>query len=678
MTNAPPDVATTRFILPPDARFLAVSELSGRLRTRIGPVDVGQAVITRPGFRVTTRLVPGPLADLIGEFRAPSLITDAVLRFSRAHDQEPNEMLELAFDAIATLVETRILVPAGSPDANATAPSLAAGQEFDGFEIEALIRSLEDSEVYRARGPDAVSVALKIARDDRPGIIAMMAHEARVLDRLGGDDSPRLLHHGSVNGRVYVAMEWCDGVSIATAAQQARAARDPRRLQKIVSDLFAAYGRLHHMGVLHGDIHPGNCLVRDDGRVVLLDFGNARSTAAHDVVDPLRSGIPQFHDPQMAAALLAGELPPAATPKSEQYAIAVLGYLLLTGLPPINAPAIHDELLRNIVCRPMLPFAARGIPAWPTGEAVLRRALSKEPAHRFLDVSVMAEAFSSAVLPTDTSTPWPPATQRAFDESVADVRALARNTDPAAQAWFALRAAVALEDAELLAAADILIAGAQRGWRSLATAVQVARARSDVRAETLAITRLMTTADKLRDGPEAAVALLAAARLLHGDASRASNILELASWAEQRLDHLLHASAARYDAVRSTEATLVRVALTLAVSGTVAVRDDLVARIEALRENRAGDVWLWATAYDMYGDEQFRRSALAARLPRNPLPRVFALLRRHQLTGDLRWVADARRVVVAAATSAPRRVSALEMALLMVEISAPERAVMPL
>ena len=190
MIEAPPDIATTLFTLPPDAKFLSVSELSARLRARIGAVEDGQSVITRPGFRVTARLVPGPLADLIGEFREPSLLTDAVSRFARAHDHDPFDTLDLAFDALATLVEARILVPLGSPDAMAPTPSLAVGQEFAGYEIEALVRSLEDSEVYRAQGRDGAPAALKIARDDRPGVNAMLANEAHVLERLNGSRLP--------------------------------------------------------------------------------------------------------------------------------------------------------------------------------------------------------------------------------------------------------------------------------------------------------------------------------------------------------------------------------------------------------------------------------------------------------------------------------------------------------
>lgn len=463
MSEAAPDITTTLFTLPPDAKFLQVSELSPRLRARIGAVEEGHSVITRPGFRVTTRLVPAPLASLIAEFRVPSLLTDAVLRFARTHDQDPQDMLDLTFDALATLVEARILVPEGSPDALAPAPSLAVGQDFAGLEVEALVRSLEDSEVYRARGREG-AVALKIARDDRPNVKAMMANEARTLERLDGVDTPRILDSGIEGERPYIAMEWCDGVSIAVAAQQARAARGPRRLQVLVGRMLDAYARLHRQGVLHGDIHPGNCLVRDDGRVVILDFGNAHSIDDAMTVDPTRTGIPQFYDPQMAAALLAGGLPPAATAASEQFALAVLAYVLLTGLHPIDAPAVHDELLQRIVDRRPLPFVARGVASWTEVEVVLGRALARNTEDRFPDVESFARAFSSARLPTVLAPRWPDAARRALDAAIESVRTLAPSDTPLEHAWFALRAALALEDAELLAAADLLIGRAGDDW----------------------------------------------------------------------------------------------------------------------------------------------------------------------------------------------------------------------
>jgi hypothetical protein len=674
VTDTHLDITTTRFTLPPDAQFLPVSELSARLRAAIGPVEAGQSVITRPGFRVTARLVPAPLADLIAEFRTPSLLTDAVVRFARVHEQDPSEILDLAFDALATLVESRILVPLESPDASAPAPSLAAGQEFAGFEIEALVRSLEDLEVYRAHGRNGVLVALKISRDDRPSIVAMIANEARFLERLGGVDSPRLLDNGTERGRAYVVMEWCDGVSIAIAAQQARVGRDQRRLHDLVGRMFDAYGRLHGQGVLHGDIHPGNCLVRDDGRVIILDFGNARSIDAAGVVDPMRSGIPYFYDPQMAGALLAGRLPPAVTPQSEQYAIAVLAYLLLTGLQPINAPAVHDELLQSIVHQPALPFAARGIPAWPEVEAVVGRGLAKQPADRFPDVASLARAFSLARLPADRPPCWPDAAQHALDTALEAVRSLAPLAEPGDYAWFAIRAALALEDAELLAAADILIRRAGPGWAAQSVTALVARAQSDSQMESKAIVEFLAAAERLPDGPEVGAAILAAASMLKGGMARSRDAAVLADWAARRLDRLMLAASPTDPDAYIADPLLTYVALSLVQTCAVAVRADLRACLEALSKAGVGNVWLWALAHDIFADDRFKALALAARLPSKPLRRGFALLRLHQLTGDLHWIADANRLVARAPSI---RLPALDTALLMVELKAPEIAILP-
>lgn len=675
MSDAQTGIDATLFIVPPDAKVLLVSELAPRLRARIGPVDVGQSVVTRPGFRVTTRLVPGPLAALLAEFRVPSLLTDAVIRFARAHDQDPDEILELAFDALATMVEARILVPAESPDASAPQPSLAAGQDFAGFEIQALVRSLEDSEVYRAHTGDGVLVALKLARADRSALVATFAHEARVLAQLDGEDSPALLGHGIEGGRAYLAMTWCDGVSIAVAAQGARAARDRRRLHALVGRMLDAYRRLHARGVLHGDVHPGNCLAGDDGRVVILDFGNARTTDRAEMVDLMRTGIPQFHDPQLASAVLAGELTPAVTEASEQYAVAVLAYLLLTGLQPIDSPAIHDELLRRIVSRPPSPFAARCVAAWPDVEAVLARALAKEPAQRFPNVAAFSRSFLTAEIVHEVTGPRHAAAQRAFDSALASVRSLTPSGAPRDAAWFALRAAIALDDAELLAAADVLTSRAGSGWAAQCCAVLVARARSDNRKEDRAIERFLDSTVRLTDPRDTATALLAAARMLDGGMSRSPRAAALADWVAQSSDRLMRAPMSSHEATCLKTLCLASVALTLARTGAVAIDADLPERLESLVERGDGDVWLWSAAYDVFGDPRFRALALGAPLPRTPLRRAFALLRLHQLTGDVAWIADARRLV----SRAPNmRLPERQTALLVTELMAPERAILPL
>lgn len=676
MTQTRADLAATLYLLPPDAKFLPVAELSPRLRARIGPVGDGRSVITRPGLRVTARLVPAPFADLISEFHVPSLLTDAILRFATSHEQDPFVMLDLAFDSLATLIESRILVPHESADAAGPVPTLGAGQRFASFEVEAIVRSLDDSEVYRARSRSGAALALKVARDDRPAVAALLAHEATMLDRLGGVDTPRLIDRGTERGRGYLASEWCDGVSVAVAAQQARAARDRRRLHRLVVRMLEAYGRLHARGVLHGDVHPGNCLVRDDGRLVLLDLGQARAVEdGGTAVDPSRAGIPHFHDPQMAAALLAGQLPPVATVASEQYSIAALAYLLLTGLNHVEAPAIQIELLRRIAERRPLPFAARGVAAWPSVEAVLDRGLSERPEDRFPDVAALAHAFASAEVQPTLPPRWPDVGRRVFGAAVEEIRSLAPSSEPTpARAWFALRSALALEDAELLAAADILAEQAGPGWLAQAVVAQVARARSDGHAEAKAIARFLVAAEPLPDGVTAVTAVQAAAAILDDGESRRAEAEALSVWAARRLKRLLRRRARTEAGTSIPERPLAYAALSLARAGVISVPAGLPRRLEALSGTSTGDVWLWALAADVFADDRFKSLALAAPLPRAHLWRGLALLRLHQLTGDTRWVADAVRIV----TRTPNGcLAARSAALLVAELSMPERMRMP-
>ncbi len=340
--------------------------------------------------------------------------------------------------------------------------------------------------------------------------------------------------------------------------------------------------------MLHGDVHPGNCLLRDDGRVVLLDFGNARAIDAAIAVDPARAGIPQFYDPQMAETVLAGRLPPAATPASEQYAICVLAYVLVTGLQPVDSPAIHDELLRRIVQRPPLPFAARGVSSWPDVEAILGRGLAKTPGDRFPDVASLARAFLAARVPPLAPPPLPRAAHRAFDTAVETVRSLAASTDPLKHAWFALRAAQVLQDAELLAAADVLASRAGSGWAAQSVGALVARARSDVRMEQGAFAAFLASAQRLPDGPVASAAVVAAATMLDGAPPRSADAVALADWASRTVDRIILATPPPGRDAGHVDPLPTYAALLLARTGAVAARSDLEMRLEALVETRSG------------------------------------------------------------------------------------------
>ncbi len=651
----PLDLATTRFLLPPDARLIAVNELAPRLRESLGAVDGDEVVVTRPGFRVTARQVAPPLAALLSEFRTASRITDAVHRFSRSHGQDPQAVLDHSFDALLACITGRILVDAASSDTHAAAPSLASGQAFAGMEVEALIRALDDTEVYRVRWMDGKGAALKLARDGRAA--ATLAHEADLLEELNGGDTPHLLGHGAEGERAWLAVEWRDGVPVSVAAQQARAAGSRRGLATIVGGLLAAYARLHARGIVHGDIHTGNILVEDDGRITLIDFGRA-SRVGGSQTDLRRAGIPHFYDPEMAAAILAGALPPAVTPLSEQHALAMLAYLLLTGLYGVDPPAEQRELLTRIVARPPLPFVARGVAAWPRVETVLSRALAKQPAQRFQTTSSFARAFDAAAR-TDVI-PAPPFTRiQAILEDLRSGESLP-SFNARAQAWLSLRAALAWSDEVLLAAADVAIARADAGWEAKAVAAQIGRARSDRIDEQAAIDGFVEAAARAAPMTSRCQALVVAAQLLHGADSRGLATQPLRRWAAVTL----------LDLWPTASPDVLHAGLALEFAGAVRLPPDARARLDALK---SGSAWLWALAHDLFADPAYAARAKASTRPAAPLLRGLRQLRLYQLTGADRWLASARRAAVIPADQ-PLEVAS---ALIAIELEAPARSVLP-
>ncbi len=651
------DLTATRFVLPADAKLLAVQELAPRLRAKIGPIAGNQVVVTRPGFRVTTRLVTSQLADLLSEFRSASLITDAVMRFSKNHEQDALEMLELSFDALATFIDGRILVADNSADAQAAEPSLAAGQAVDGMEIEHLVRALDDTEVYRVRLADGSAAALKIARDSRAQ--ATLLSEAELLMRLAGGDTPLFLAEGRYENRQWLAMEWREGVSIAVAAQQARAAGDRSQLQQLTSRLLAAYSRLHARDIVHGDIHTGNVLVDALGNITILDFGRARLTTQAMWVDPNRAGIAHYYDPQLAGALLAGQLSPAVSKLSEQYALGVLVYLLLTGRFPFDPVAEHTALLQRIVAQPMLVFAARGVDAWPQVESVLRQALAKDETQRHPSTTAFAEAFRNSAGSRQRLRKTPPDVAQLI--STLNLNGALSNEPPHYLAWLALRGALACSDAELLALADLWVTRSDNSLGACSVAIAVARARSDHRAERDATTRYLAAAEGLNESSARFHALIDAAQVLDHSAAAGSEQDKLYHWIKSSMDSqpLLNADPAQLHAL-----------LALNRAGAIALPAQLQQQLDLLS---GGSVWLWSMAYEVLHQPDYLQRALTATLPSEPLFRGLAYLRLHQLTGETRWVAAARRL----SNRYPPATAGFKSHLLAIELQMPARAITP-
>jgi serine/threonine-protein kinase len=458
--------------LSADIVLVPCADLDDQLRGRF-TFAAGDVTLTHLHGRVHSQVIDGNTAALLALFREPRTIVDAVLESSRALGKEPRAWLDEQMPILDRFVHSRVLIPAGSDDDGAVRPRYDSGAAVAGWKVVRCISLFEDTEVYHLRNGDAAA-ALKIARRAGPALQPLFENEAEILRHLDGSGiAPRLLDAGMHEERPYLVMEWIDGVDSTVAAAQNR--HDRALLLDLCASIAGAYAALHARGVLHSDVHPRNVLA--GRRVVLLDFGYSRFQDRPARVG--RAGVPAFYEPEHLLAHLRGGSAPSSA-AGEQYALAALLYFLITGDHYLDFRFDREEMDRQMVSDPPLPFARRGIAPWPEVESILFRALQKDPARRHASVAAMAALLARArdgAARDALSTPLSAEAHAVLDRTL---RSFARGgamfasgypSAPTASIYWGcagaavglLRIAEARGDAALLALADV--------WRSRAAAL---------------------------------------------------------------------------------------------------------------------------------------------------------------------------------------------------------------
>ena len=450
-------------LLAPGTRLIPAAALRAEDRERAGCAPE-EAVLTRGGARARSKVLTPEGQRVARLFESPQRIADAVRSLAEAAGEPAEAVLRRIFPLLKLLINEGFLIEAEAAAA-AEEPPLPAGTPVGRFRIRRAVQVYDDTALYEATDEAGRPAALKIARNDRPTTRALLEREATLMALLPSPPAPRLLARGEDAGRPWLATGWVAGAPVLQAARGL--AGDA--LARLLVALPRAYAALHRAGIAHGDVHPGNVLVEPDGTVRLLDFGYAR---ALDPASPFaawkRGGVGFFFEPEYAAARLAEAKPPPASPAGEQYGVAALLFLLIAGRPHLDFPYDEPRMFAALRDTPPRAFAACGAAPWPPVEAVLARALAKDPAARFPDMDAFADALAVALeAPRAASRAAAPALALGLDEVL-------RETGPSGP-WFAsglpaaprasvhsgasgvaaglLAVALAREDAALLAAA---------------------------------------------------------------------------------------------------------------------------------------------------------------------------------------------------------------------------------
>ena len=374
-------------VMPADAVLIPVAQLSDEIRRQVTATE-GDYAVTRPNSRVLARIIDSDGARLVQEFREPSTVVQAVLRYCSATNENPELTLDAAFPMLERLVHAGLLVPAVSQRAQHIRPVLETGSHFAGAEVVACLQALEDTDLYQVKTLNGETAALKLMRSASDSF--KFIHEASVLNHSDSTITPTLLATGIENDLRYMLLSWCPGSDCATFAAQLRCSNDDGGLLRLSVVILDAYAHLHAQKVIHSDIHPGNILVDHNFSVRLVDFGLARIVGGENEVRVPRAGVGYFFEPEYAEAVRTGHLAPHSSMLGEQYALAALLYFLITGKHYLDFSLESRESLRQICEDGPLQFESPNIRPWPAMEEILAKALAKDPAARFSSVAEFA------------------------------------------------------------------------------------------------------------------------------------------------------------------------------------------------------------------------------------------------------------------------------------------------
>jgi beta-lactam-binding protein with PASTA domain/predicted Ser/Thr protein kinase len=202
---------------------------------------------------------------------------------------------------------------------------------------------------------------------------------------------------GQWDGTYYIAMEFLDGRSLKAVVQQ-EAPLDPDRAIDLTTQILRAARFAHRRGIIHRDLKPHNVIVDADDRLKVTDFGIARAGASDMTQTGSIMGTAQYLSPEQAQGH-------AVSAASDLYSVGIILYELLTGRVPFEGESAVTIALKQVNEHPVPPSAFNAA-VTPALEAVIMRALEKDPARRFAD----ADAFIAALEGARAGLPAPAAT----------------------------------------------------------------------------------------------------------------------------------------------------------------------------------------------------------------------------------------------------------------------------
>ena len=275
--------------------------------------------------------------------------------------------------------------------------------------------------VYLARDLEVDrSVALKVIRPELAGdpeILRRFRQELILAREVTHPNVVRIFDLGNMGGVRFISMEFVEGRQLSAILEE-RTKLPPKEAAEIMLKICRGLAAAHAEGVVHRDLKPQNIMVDQDGRVVVMDFGLARtaverSTENLNAIGPLSGntssmtqvgtllGTPLYMSPEQAK----GE---NVDVRSDLFTIGIIFYEMLTGNVPFLGKSLTETLRKRTEEAAVPPVALN--PEIPkTLNTIALKCLATNPQDRYqtaADVVHALEVYLGLVRPVVRRWQW--------------------------------------------------------------------------------------------------------------------------------------------------------------------------------------------------------------------------------------------------------------------------------
>jgi serine/threonine protein kinase/tetratricopeptide (TPR) repeat protein len=239
--------------------------------------------------------------------------------------------------------------------------------------------------VYQARDSELDRIiALKVIRPElasNPSILARFKQELILSRNVTHKNVIRIFDLGEAEGTKFITMEYVEGEDLRGILRR-KGKFHAKEAVTVIQQICLALEAAHGTGVIHRDLKPQNVMRDPQGRVVVMDFGLARSLESDGMTQTgALVGTLEYMSPEQALGATLDQ-------RSDLFAVGLIFYELLTGKSPYKADTAIASLMKRTHER-AIPASDIDASVPVSLSAIVSRCLEREPKDRFQSATLL-------------------------------------------------------------------------------------------------------------------------------------------------------------------------------------------------------------------------------------------------------------------------------------------------